>query len=198
MKLSATVTGLLALIAGELGSARAEAHSGLLEDLQHRAMESLKQVESDNPSTTASKCSIGRGQCPQGLGVYEQKERKRLHQRRSMYHQATPHSDPNEVPGARTRYDDFVAQHINQTFTSHGTGNFLGFHRYYIYGYEKALREECGYQGSQPYWNWFAYQNNLKDSPVFDGSETSMGGDGSFVQHNGSVGGIGLYHHALW
>lgn len=100
-------------------------------------------------------------------------------------------SDRTLVPGARTRYDDFVAQHINQTTSIHGTGNFLSWHRYFVWGYEKALREECGYKGYQPYWNWFAYQDNLKKSPVFDGSETSMGGDGVFVKHNGSVGGAG-------
>ena len=62
------------------------------------------------------------------------------------------------VPGVRTRYDDFVAQHINQTFTIHMTGNFLSWHRYYIWGYEQALRNECGYTGAQPYWNWFKYR----------------------------------------
>lgn len=100
-------------------------------------------------------------------------------------------SDPNLVPGAKTRYDDFVAQHINQTLTIHRTGNFLSWHRYYMHAYEKALKEECGYDGHLPYWNWFTYQSNLKDSPVFDGSDTSMGGDGEFVKHNGSVGGGG-------
>lgn len=100
-------------------------------------------------------------------------------------------SDPALVPGAKSRYDDFVAQHINQTRTIHGTGNFLSWHRYFVYGYEKALRDECGYKGTQPYWNWFTYQNNLAKSPIFDGSATSMGGDGEFVQHNGSVGGGG-------
>jgi tyrosinase len=100
-------------------------------------------------------------------------------------------SDPKLVPGAKTRYDDFVAQHINQTLTIHGTGNFLSWHRYYVHGYEKALREECGYTGHQPYWNWFKHQDDLRNSPVFDGSDTSMGSDGSFVQHNGSTGGAG-------
>jgi tyrosinase len=100
-------------------------------------------------------------------------------------------SDPALVPGAKTRYDDFVAQHINQTTSIHGTGNFLTWHRYFVYGYEKALRDECGYKGYQPYWNWFTYQSNLKQSPLFDGSETSMGGDGLYVKHNGSVGGGG-------
>jgi tyrosinase len=100
-------------------------------------------------------------------------------------------SDPARVPGARTRYDDFVGQHINQTLFIHGTGNFLSWHRYYIYAYEKALRDECGYTGYQPYWNWFSYQDDLTKSPVFDGSDTSMSGDGHFVQHNGSVAGAG-------
>jgi tyrosinase len=95
------------------------------------------------------------------------------------------------VPGAKSRYDDFVAQHINQTLSIHGTGNFLTWHRYFVYGYEKALRDECGYKGYQPYWNWFSYQNDLSKSPVFDGSETSMGGDGAFFQHDGSISGAG-------
>ncbi|KAL1611680.1 hypothetical protein SLS59_000399 [Nothophoma quercina] len=100
-------------------------------------------------------------------------------------------SDPLLVPGAKNRYDDFVGQHINQTLTIHGTGNFLTWHRLFVYSYEKALREECNYKGYQPYWNWFAYQDDLKKSPVFDGSATSMSGDGSYVFHNGSVGGGG-------
>jgi hypothetical protein len=46
-------------------------------------------------------------------------------------------------------------------------------------------------KGAQPYWNWFTYQDNLRASPIFDGSDTSMGSDGSFAKHNGSVGGAG-------
>lgn len=54
------------------------------------------------------------------------------------------------APGARNRYDDFVAAHINQTLSIHATGNFLTWHRYYVWAYENALREECGYDGYQP------------------------------------------------
>ena len=50
----------------------------------------------------------------------------------------------------RTRYDDFVAVHVNKTRTIHNTANFLGWHRYYVHAYETALREECGYQGYSP------------------------------------------------
>ncbi|KAL7939945.1 hypothetical protein V8C42DRAFT_111070, partial [Trichoderma barbatum] len=81
-------------------------------------------------------------------------------------------ADPSFAPGARTRYDDFVAIHINQTLSIHGTGNFLTWHRYYTWAYENALRQECGYEGSQPYWNWFD-GSDFANSPVFDGSATS-------------------------
>ena len=30
-------------------------------------------------------------------------------------------------------------------------GHFLAWHRYFVAAYEKALREECGYDGAQPY-----------------------------------------------
>ncbi|KAH8892710.1 Di-copper centre-containing protein [Thozetella sp. PMI_491] len=97
-------------------------------------------------------------------------------------------ADPTFAPGAKTRYDDFVAVHINQTLSIHGTGNFLTWHRYFTWAYETALRDECGYKGAQPYWNWFDGKD-FASSPLFDGSPTSMSGDGSFVQHNGSLSG---------
>ena len=46
--------------------------------------------------------------------------------------------------------------------------------------FEKALREECGYNGAQPYWNWTLDSKNgtdFFDSPVFD-ETTGFGGDG--------------------
>ncbi|CAO2651591.1 Nn.00g041610.m01.CDS01 [Neocucurbitaria sp. VM-36] len=86
-------------------------------------------------------------------------------------------------PGAKTRYDDFVAIHMKNTLSIHGTGNFLSWHRYYTYAYENALRTECGYNGTQPYWDWGRYATP-ETSPIFDGSETSMGGQGEKVAHN--------------
>ena len=102
------------------------------------------------------------------------------------------------VPGAKSRVDDFTATHINQTLTIHGTGNFLGWHRYYVWLYEQALQDECGYKGTQPvraspplsshmptnnhhtqYWDWtITAESGLSTSPIFDGSETSMSGNG--------------------
>jgi tyrosinase len=65
--------------------------------------------------------------------------------------QSKPAKTPQEAaPGAKTRFDDFVATHINQTMTIHYTANFLSWHRYFVWLYEEALRTECGYKGSQP------------------------------------------------
>ncbi|KAH8724257.1 hypothetical protein GQ44DRAFT_801847 [Phaeosphaeriaceae sp. PMI808] len=89
----------------------------------------------------------------------------------------------SQYPGAKTRYDDFVVIHMKNTLSIHGTGNFLSWHRYYTYAYEQALRTECGYNGTQPYWDWARYANP-ETSALFDGSETSMGGQGEKVAHS--------------
>lgn len=65
--------------------------------------------------------------------------------------QSKPALTPSSAaPGAKTRFDDFVATHINQTLSIHYTGNFLSWHRYFTWIYEEALRNECGYKGTQP------------------------------------------------
>ncbi|KAH6667782.1 hypothetical protein B0J14DRAFT_601438 [Halenospora varia] len=95
--------------------------------------------------------------------------------------QKSPLTPLSAAPGVRTRYDDFVATHINQTLSIHYTGNFLSWHRYYVWIYEKALREECGYTGYQPYWEWSKYVQAPQKSPIFDGSSTSLSGNGVFI-----------------
>jgi tyrosinase len=97
--------------------------------------------------------------------------------------QEKPARTPSAVAsGAKTRFDDFVATHINQTTTIHYTANFLSWHRYYTYLYEEALRKECGFKGDQPYWDWAkTAHDGLLSSPIFDGSETSMSGNGADV-----------------
>jgi tyrosinase len=71
----------------------------------------------------------------------------------------------------------------------------LAWHRYYTWSYEQALRNECGYTGYQPYWNWAkTAQTGTEKSPIFDGSDTSMSGNGAYVAGEGNVvlGGAGL------
>ncbi|KAH7080473.1 hypothetical protein BKA63DRAFT_563155 [Paraphoma chrysanthemicola] len=83
--------------------------------------------------------------------------------------------------GAKTRYDDFVVTHILLTHVTHGNGNFLSWHRYYMWAYEQTLRNECGYKGYLPYYNWAYWADNPKGSPLLDGSATSISGDGEYV-----------------
>lgn len=73
--------------------------------------------------------------------------------------------------------------HINSTFLIHFNGRFLPWHRYYTWIYEQALRSECGYTGYQPYWEWSAFADDPVASPLFDGSNTSISGNGAKVPH---------------
>lgn len=91
------------------------------------------------------------------------------------------------APGARSRFDDFVVAHIQQTLTIHFTGNFQPWHRWFVYQYEKALRDECGYAGHQPYWDWPRYAAAPERSPLFNGDPYSLGGNGEYVPHEGPV-----------
>ncbi|KAK4448696.1 Grixazone synthase [Podospora aff. communis PSN243] len=88
---------------------------------------------------------------------------------------------PTAIPGARTRYDDFVGSHILQTLFVHASGLFLPYHRYYVHLYETALRSECNYRGAQPYWDWTLSYTNPHLSTVFDGSPYSLGSNGEYI-----------------
>ncbi|KAK3117612.1 hypothetical protein LTR53_000840 [Teratosphaeriaceae sp. CCFEE 6253] len=92
--------------------------------------------------------------------------------------QKLPAKSGSFAPGARSRFDDFVAVHINQTLVIHETANFLSWHRYFTWAYEHALRNECGYTGYQPYLNWAKVSKDPLGSPLFDGSATSISNNG--------------------
>lgn len=52
--------------------------------------------------------------------------------------------------------------------------------------YEDKLNQ-CGFKGGLPYWEWGYDVKNPRDSPVFDGSDTSLGSDGDFVPNKPNV-----------
>ncbi|GKT41954.1 tyrosinase-like protein orsC [Colletotrichum spaethianum] len=160
---------------------------GILADLQAQAMENLKAAEADGTISKREGCNLSNAFVRKDWAAFSIKERKEYISAVQCMLTSPSKSDPSFAPGARNRYDDFVAVHINQTSFIHGTGNFLTWHRYYTWAYENALKTECGYKGTQPYWNWFADTDDPRKSPVYDGSETSLSGDGAYVPHNGSV-----------
>ncbi|KAK8241318.1 hypothetical protein IWZ00DRAFT_492292 [Phyllosticta capitalensis] len=86
----------------------------------------------------------------------------------------------NLFEGVRSRYDDFVAAHINETDYVHFV--MFRWHRYYVSQYETALRDECGWEGGQPYWDWTldAEPEIFLNSPIFD-NVTGFGGNGYYI-----------------
>lgn len=46
-----------------------------------------------------------------------------------------------QFPGVTNRYEDFVAVHVNQTLSIHGTGSFLSWHRYYTWAFEQVQKK---------------------------------------------------------
>lgn len=67
-------------------------------------------------------------------------------------------------------------------------GHFLPWHRWFTALYEKGLREECGYEGAQPYWDWTLDVNpawKFPKSPVFHGV-FGFGSNGPFIPANES------------
>ncbi|KAI0401352.1 hypothetical protein F4802DRAFT_428736 [Xylaria palmicola] len=89
-----------------------------------------------------------------------------------------PKSDKKKFPGAQSRYDDFVAFHMTHAQQLHDNLNLFGAHKYYVYLFEKALREECGYTGYQPYMNFDRYADDPWNSPLLNGNASSIGGNG--------------------
>ncbi|OIW29032.1 Di-copper centre-containing protein [Coniochaeta ligniaria NRRL 30616] len=94
------------------------------------------------------------------------------------------------IAGAKTAWDDYGVLHYYQTPFVHDDATFLLWHRHYNWVLEQDLLATCGYNGTFPYWEWGLDCGTLDKSPVFDGSEYSLGGNGAFVQgHRAAIGG---------
>jgi tyrosinase len=66
-----------------------------------------------------------------------------------------------------------VALHLNATNGGiHNVGVFLPWHRLTVWTYESVLRNECGYTGAQPYWDYTLDTpekgGRFNSSPIFD------------------------------
>lgn len=92
--------------------------------------------------------------------------------------------DQSVYPAAINRFSDYAVVHVNRTRTVHLDGFFLVWHRLFLHVFEEDLKNTCGYTGAFPYWNWPATADNLRGSPIFDGSEYSMSGDGFFTNND--------------
>ncbi|KAL5325986.1 hypothetical protein ACEPPN_007123 [Leptodophora sp. 'Broadleaf-Isolate-01'] len=94
-----------------------------------------------------------------------------------------PLTPPSVSPGTLSRFDDFQATHVNQSSWVHWSVYFLPWHRYLMHSYETALRDECGYTGSHPYWDWSLNGGNISAQAMFSGAVGSLGSNGLAVPH---------------
>ncbi|KAK9800021.1 putative Tyrosinase copper-binding domain-containing protein [Seiridium cardinale] len=85
-----------------------------------------------------------------------------------------------DVPASTSKFFDYAAIHVNLTASIHMDGIFLSWHRHFLHLMETELHN-CGYPPGLgiPYWNYTRYPT-LESSPLFDGSDTSLGGNGDY------------------
>ncbi|PHH90273.1 hypothetical protein CDD83_4108 [Cordyceps sp. RAO-2017] len=153
-------------------------------DLQSSYDESMDDILDRGYGFRCSKDNIGVRRSWDALSRHERREYIRavkcLHERPAI-------ADPKRAPGNRNRMDDFTYSHINQSLFIHQSALLLPWHRYYVWSFEKALREECGYNGYQPYWDFSRWSNNQLESALLDGSPTSLGGNGVLVPQTPNI-----------
>lgn len=75
-------------------------------------------------------------------------------------------------------YDDFTYVHIQQVWQTHHAAISLPYHRYFVYVFEQALRNEGGYDGPMPFWDWTLDAARPLESPIWD-TWAGFGGNGS-------------------
>lgn len=114
-----TVILALANIPG-LAFATALESRNVLQDLQDQAIAALQKAET-NSTLHRGNCTISNASIRRDWEWMTKQERKAYIDAVQCITSLPSKTDPKLVPGARTRYDDFVAQHINQTSTIHGT-----------------------------------------------------------------------------
>ncbi|KAF2014063.1 Di-copper centre-containing protein [Aaosphaeria arxii CBS 175.79] len=83
----------------------------------------------------------------------------------------------------RFRIDDFVLVHTEWSYLSLFSGTYFHWHRWFLHLYETALRDECGYTGTLPYWDFSEYADDITTDPIFSGDSVSMGGNGAAKSH---------------
>ncbi|KAF9639980.1 Tyrosinase [Lasiodiplodia theobromae] len=151
-----------------------------LEQLSQNALSVAKATIPSNSTCTPDKLSVRKW-----WGDLTADERIEYTNAVLCLQKKAPNTPAELAPGAKTRYDDWVAAHINQTNYIHFNAAFLTWHRWFTWEYEQALRNECGYTGAQPYWDWTkTAETGLENSPLFDGSATSISGNGARLNYN--------------
>jgi tyrosinase len=156
----------------------AEIESGeALEDANKVAIQRLQERNDLNGS-----CTFESARVRTEFRKMSNEDRKGFTNAISCLKQTPTSVDATAYPGVKSRYDEFVATHINMTMSIHVTADMLAWHRNYIWEFENDLINTCGYTGSLPYWDWARDAYAPHDSEVFNGDEFSLGSDGAYIE----------------
>lgn len=96
-------------------------------------------------------------------------------------------AESDDYPGVKSRFDEYVATHINYTMNIHDTADFLAWHRAFVHYLEQDLKDLCGYTGVMPYWNWMLDYEAPQNSSLFSGDAYSLGSNGKYVTGRGNT-----------
>lgn len=80
------------------------------------------------------------------------------------------------APNSCTLQETHVA---DQKPGTHNTARFLVWHRFYLHIYEEALRNDCGYSGNLPYWDWTKDLQHIYNAPIWGSDDISFGTNGT-------------------
>ncbi|KAL6411871.1 FAD binding domain-containing protein [Ilyonectria robusta] len=117
MRFGTVVTAAIGLLANTVSaSTDAEASDDFINQLNEQAIQNLNTTE-----TAKRSCNLFTAGVRKDWTYLSAKERKAYISAVQCLLAKPSKIDPAFAPGARNRYDDFVAVHINQTLTIHGT-----------------------------------------------------------------------------
>jgi tyrosinase len=74
-------------------------------------------------------------------------------------------------PPATSRYEDFARLHQLYMPNVHGNPKFLIWHRYYLWTFQMALRDECGFTAPLPWWDETLDAGNFHSSDLFTNTD---------------------------
>ncbi|KAB5578897.1 hypothetical protein GE09DRAFT_563609 [Coniochaeta sp. 2T2.1] len=183
-KILTVLAAVTAVLGTPLNVARNESDAAAqLADLAQLAYNTtIEEIDETATKRALPSCSLSKLRVRREWGKLSANERKAYTKAVQCLQSKPPRTPASVAPGAKSRFDDFIVTHIQQTLNIHYTANFLTWHRYFIWAYEEALRNECGYTGTQPFWDWgLTAITGLERSPIFDGSATSMGSNGAYA-----------------
>ncbi|KAI1430536.1 hypothetical protein GGR50DRAFT_206813 [Xylaria sp. CBS 124048] len=72
-----------------------------------------------------------------------------------------------KFPAAKSRWEDFVSLHQMYTPNVHNNQKFLPWHRYLIYTFEQALRNECSFTGPMFWFDETKHSGSFQNSDLF-------------------------------